>query len=146
MAFSLEDFITESNRIEGMGPAQPHEIEAHKHLLEGYAVTVGSLCAFVKTIAGVDLRDQSGMNVRVGHHVPPRGGPHITAELERILDLNRRWSPFEQHMAYETLHPFMDGNGRSGRALWLHAMGGIERAPLGFLHHFYYQSLDGWRA
>lgn len=44
--------------------------------------------------------------------------------------------------AYETLHPFTDGNGRSGRALWLWAMGGIHRAPLGFLHHFYYQALQ----
>ena len=41
----------------------------------------------------------------------------------------------------------MDGNGRSGRVLWLYNMGGIERVPLGFLHTFYYQALDAsrWR-
>lgn len=28
------------------------------------------------------------------------------------------------------------------RALWLWVMGGIENAPLGFLHTFYYQTLE----
>lgn len=46
------------------------------------------------------------------------------------------------HVVYETLHPFTDGNGRSGRAVWLRQMGWIVRAPLGFLHHFYYQTLQ----
>ena len=51
-------------------------------------------------------------------------------------------SPFAVHVAYENLHPFMNGNGRSGRALWLWHMGGIEKVPLGFLRTWYYQSLQ----
>ena len=56
---------------------------------------------------------------------------------------------FEAHVAYETLHPFTDGNGRSGRALWAKHMLAdgqdgywLER---GFLHTFYYQSLENTR-
>ena len=51
-------------------------------------------------------------------------------------------SAYVLHCRYESLHPFTDGNGRSGRALWLWMMGGIEEAPLGFLHTWYYQSLE----
>ena len=45
---------------------------------------------------------------------------------------------------YETLHPFMDGNGRSGRILWAWQMIEHNIAPglsLGFLHAYYYQTL-----
>ena len=53
-------------------------------------------------------------------------------------------TPFGIHLRYETLHPFMDGNGRSGRILWAWQMLHHDIAPgirLGFLHAFYYQTL-----
>lgn len=60
--------------------------------------------------------------------------------LERTLKIaSEIMSPFTTHLRYESIHPFSDGNGRSGRALWLWQMKG--RAPLGFLHQFYYQTL-----
>lgn len=148
-AFTLEDFVRESNRIEGiLREPSPAEIEEHAVLLMQPQITVAILESFVAVVApGKPLRTQKGMNVYVGDHHPPLGGPHIQPELQSILDSAylRGASAFDTHMAYETLHPFMDGNGRSGRALWLHMMGGIERAPLGFLHHWYYQSLSNWR-
>jgi hypothetical protein len=52
--------------------------------------------------------------------------------------------PLEAHVRYETLHPFTDGNGRTGRALWYWMMVGSSRADLGFLHAFYYQTLKKW--
>lgn len=142
---TLRGFIAESNRIEGIHRAVTRgEMVAHEHLLAAPALTVPLLESFVWTIAHAPIRKSVGMNVRVGNHLPPAGGPEIIGELTRLL-----WegapSPalaYETHCRYEALHPFMDGNGRSGRAIWLWQMGGIERAALGFLHHFYYQTLN----
>ena len=142
--FSLLQFIEESNHIEGIDRLPyTEEVEAHERLLALTKVTVADLGEFVAVVQpGAKLRQMSGMNVRVGRHYPPRGGPEIRKRLEAILENRDHLDSFLQHMAYEILHPFMDGNGRSGRALWLHRMGGIEGAPLGFLHTFYYQTLD----
>ena len=43
------------------------------------------------------------------------------------------------HCEYEALHPFTDGNGRSGRAIWLWLM---HDASLGFLHRFITKRLE----
>lgn len=145
--FTLEDFVRESNRIEGIPRVTEKQINAHYRLLRRPSLDVQALQLFVLDIApGKPLRLQAGMNVRVGNHVAPAGGPEIGEHLANLLERTHylRFDPaatFLIHQEYETLHPFMDGNGRSGRALWLWMMGGIERAPLGFLHTYYYQSL-----
>lgn len=145
--WTLEDFIRESNRIEGINrePTQ-EEIVAHEVLLVNKEITVRDLEAFVSIIQpktrwtpAAILRNKEGLNVRVGDYYPPLGGPAIEPQLVRLLHSVTASNSFETHLAYEQLHPFTDGNGRSGRALWLWAVGGT--APLGFLHSFYYQTL-----
>jgi hypothetical protein len=146
--FSLVDFIRESNRIEGIiREPLPAEIAAHEAFLGPDEPTVGRLEELVAAIQpGAQLRRERGMNVCVGNHYPPPGGPFIESALRQILHPETlRWRPYAIHQRYEALHPFSDGNGRSGRALWLWMMGGIEAAPLGFLHHWYYQSLEATR-
>ena len=142
--FTLRDFVVESNRIEGIDGASEADMDAHDFFLLCDPVSVDSLAAFVDMVAGAPLRDKPGMNVRIGNHYPIPGGPAVREHLERIL--NSGFQPSGVHHAYERLHPFLDGNGRSGRALWLHMMGGIEKAPLGFLHTWYYQSLNSGRS
>jgi hypothetical protein len=142
----LVDFITESNLIEGINrPPSQIEIEATTRLLLLPALKVEDIETFVSTIQpGAILRSRPGLNVRVGNHIPPPGGQKLKTELVRLLNAitTGKVDPWIGHVVYETLHPFTDGNGRSGRAIWLwhmkHHCGGTE---LTFLHSFYYQSL-----
>ena len=142
---ALERFVIESNAIEGINrEPTAAEIEAHVEFLRG-EVSVAALERFVDVVQpGTKLRRLGRMNVRVGNHVAPPGGPEIVRRLADLL-YAKQMSAYRRHQEYERLHPFMDGNGRSGRALWLHDMGGIKNVPLGFLHTWYYQSLAAGR-
>lgn len=144
--FTLTDFVTESNRIEGLPAATPEELAAYEVFLAERVITIPALERFVKTIAHAGIRERFGMNVRVGAYHPPHGGPKVVSDLFDLLRAvaNQSLTPWQTHHQYESLHPFMDGNGRSGRALWLWQMGGIDRVPLGFLHTWYYESLQNW--
>jgi hypothetical protein len=136
-------FIVESNRIEGIH-RQPTDGEAlaTAAFLSLELIRVEDVERFVGAVSpGALLRTTVGLDVRVGNHIPPRGGSTIRQALEAILArANAGEHPFDVHRDYETLHPFMDGNGRSGRVLWAWQMQGDLR--LGFLHAWYYQSLE----
>ncbi|HMO50535.1 MAG TPA: Fic family protein [Kiritimatiellia bacterium] len=96
------------------------------------------------------------------HFVPPPPG-HVSAcmaELERFLNEENTGLPHLirvalAHVQFETIHPFLDGNGRLGRlliALLLHR-DGLLTQPLLYLSLYlkqhrklYYELLDGVRA
>lgn len=147
----FHDFVIESNRIEGiLRPPTDGEVNATREFVCGKQPTVESLCQLALVYApDGDLRIKETMNVRVGSHIAPRGGPHIKANLASLLKMISDTDPFEFHVAYETLHPFMDGNGRTGRALWawqmVHDPAKLAMSDLGFLHAFYYQTLHAQR-
>lgn len=144
----LHAFLEESNRIEGLErPAFPDEFGAASVFLSLEKPDLGMLCGYVALAAGprAVLRDRVGLDVRVGSWVPPRGAPEIRERLEGLLfRAANNADPFRVHCDYETLHPFLDGNGRSGRLLWLWMMRKQGRAPspMGFLQSWYYQSLE----
>lgn len=143
------EFIAESNRIEGIfrEPTAAEE-NAHWTLLEQPLMSVSVLNAFQSVIApGNSLRDLFGLDVRVGNYIAPAGGPGIVRQLRKLCeDVNRigaEEGAWRCHVRFEVLHPYMDGNGRTGRALWAWAMKAIGHDPfaLPFLHRFYYQTL-----
>lgn len=145
-------FAAESNRIEGI--THPKDDEIHTAALRRFVVlvdevTVADVEAFVAQIEpNARLRRAGQPNVRVGHHHAPKSGPEIERALEQLLRAvsANDASPLDAHHRYETLHPFTDGNGRSGRALWLWQMREYYEWDYrrSFLHEFYYQSLaDG---
>lgn len=138
----LIDFVTESNKIEGIvrNPTN-QEIDELERFLAIKDMEIDELIKFVSVYEpNARMRDTYGLNVRVGSYYPPFGGPEIRAELDDIL--KREYDAYELHCAYESLHPFTDCNGRSGRALWAWKHRKLE---LGFLHSFYYQTLNHWR-
>jgi hypothetical protein len=146
----LNAFIVESNHIEGIHrPPTPEEVKAHQALLARKKLKIEHVTALVAACQpNAVLRATTDIHgVRVGNHIAPRSGPKIVEEFDLLLEriANDALTPWAAHVAYETLHPFTDGNGRSGRAMWLWHMksrGELDRAlGLGFLHAFYYQTL-----
>lgn len=147
---NLVRFQAESNRIEGINRVGADEVEALQTFLASERISTGELAAYVKVIQpDARLRATSDIPcVRVGNHIAPPSGPKLMTDLNMLLDrvngVSGSISAFEAHIAYETLHPFEDGNGRSGRALWLWQMVKQEHFnfELDFLHKFYYQTMQ----
>lgn len=143
---ALDAFIRNSNRIEGIeGDPRPQEIEAHQMVLRAERVDRLILSDFVYSCAGAPIRAGAHQNVSVGNHIAPRGGEQIITALEGLL----RWtvfSPKRVHDLFLWLHPYMDGNGRASRVLWLRkALRLVKPAeilndPLGFFRHYLEES------
>jgi len=146
------DFIKESNFIEGITRV-PTDAEMFEHVrfTSLDVITIKELERFVSVYQPeARLRGKGGLDVRAGFHTPIGGGIHIRTLLQEFLeDLiidEEAFTPYQAHVKYETLHPFTDCNGRSGRALWAWHMKKLKKKTnLSFLHYWYYQSLDASR-
>jgi hypothetical protein len=146
---AVNAFVRESNRIEGIMRTTSRHYSATWQFLRG-SVTIPALIELVRHLQpDARFRNEAHIpGVRVGDHIAPPSGPEIEDNLRGILAMR---DPWPQHIAYETLHPFTDGNGRSGRAVWLHRYfhepaldpWAIRR---GFLHSWYYHTLGSVRA
>lgn len=147
MTERLRQFILESNRIEGIiRPVTGGELANYERLLALPNVFATSLGDFQSVVAlDNPIRQFLGMNVHVGNYVAPPGGPNIIKRLQDICtQASRGEDPWKTHVRFELLHPYMGGNGRTGRALWLWQMQTLGRDPFQypFLQHWYYATLE----
>lgn len=147
----LYQFAKESNEIEGIREAYRHRTHYHalSKFLEHELITVVELERFVRTIEPkAFLRTKDSHRVWIGGKEAPKASVSQTKLVNLLIDVNNSVNPdpWEVHCDYEYLHPFIDGNGRSGRALWLKMM--VEEGydlRYKFLQMFYYQTLSHMR-
>jgi Fic family protein len=150
----LFDFCKESNAIEGEKTARRStDMAALETILKAEKLTEAVLLDAHRLYAEKsDLReDERGAyrkcQVYVGRYVPPK-----PSEVQKLMDDYFLFygvqfvDSYRAHCMFEQIHPFVDFNGRTGRALWLRLaiLEGYD-CSLGFLHKFYYQTLTAFR-
>jgi Fic family protein len=152
----MRQHIRESNLIEGIeDPAEVDQsLKAWTYLIGQDQLTHEVVCKTQRLICAnqTDLRDDqkghyrsvSRVNVRVGSYVAPRWH-EVDDLMAEWLDEHDRLSPWLNHVAFESVHPFVDGNGRTGRALywWDQARAGEKpRLLKASERHKYYRELE----
>ncbi len=147
--YEIGQFLRESNEIEAIySYPSDDQIASVEMFLNWDLLTVGIMSGLATQFQpGVLLRDRMGLDVMVGGHLPPPGGPEVRDQLEKLLHavVEKNVTPWRAHCLYQNLHPFTDCNGRTGRLLWLWHMKQVRPGydyQISFLHKFYYQTLD----
>lgn len=128
----MRQYIHQSNLLEGIDSEEADErsLNAWERLSEfmapGKVPTHEIILATHERITGFQAdstdvwpgayRSRSHSNVQVGDYIAPEW--HLVDNL--MAEWIRLWptrSPKENHIAFEKIHPFNDGNGRTGRML-----------------------------
>ncbi len=153
---TIEDICNFVNRT--AGPKAPLRdslglnvtVGDHKPMLGGISVRA----ALQEIIDDINSSDRELMKINVAYDTAMAHGKWIRSFDEEAVVQRRNhdikilheagYGPFELHNRFAHLHPFMDGNGRTARAIWARQMvnhWGYNFNP-GFLHTYYYQALN----
>lgn len=133
--FDIEKYIRESNLIEGIDDPEfdKQGLYAWEELIKHEKPNNSNIRKTQKTITLLqdDLaphqrgytRSMSKVNVYIGTKVMPSWAMVDDMLNNWLLDMDEMWetvSPIVMHIRFEHIHPFVDGNGRTGRMLLWH--------------------------
>lgn len=151
----LKAFVQESLNIEDIWrEPTDEELLVTWNFIKKDQVEIADLIELVSVYQpDARIRDQPWFRVWIGGHEAPEGGMGLVGKLGNLLwsvnqKTRNKWNtdPWRVHAEYEQLHPFTDGNGRSGRVLWANQMWhqgyGFEYK---FLQMYYYQTLNHYK-
>lgn len=148
-AFEIQKFLEMSNAIEGIDePVTQSDVDVVWMFINKdtvYVQDVNDLVYYFQPDAR--LRDGIGCHaaVKLGDYTPPPAGHHILDRLNELLVkvnlyVENPYQAYDLHIEYESLHPYSDGNGRSGRILLYRMLKG-NFGPYDFLTWWYIQSM-----
>lgn len=155
----LKKYIRESNKIEGIHSETEviQSLIAWDYLQALTTINQTDICAIQKIITANQTnllgnqrgfyRNVSMINVRVGSYV----APDYSEVAQLMADWFNDWlkmTPLIAHIRFETIHPFVDGNGRVGRMLYWWQCVKAGRVPTLYTNQkklFYYNLFDSKR-
>ena len=147
--------------------------EGHEYLQNGNAIDIGYFERIYRIvgqfndgirspIAQIYIKQGgSGPNAGKAHYTPPRGQGVVEAKMQNLIDflnddLQFPLDPLLKmaigHFQFEAIHPFRDGNGRTGRIFNIHYLTqkGLLDYPILFMSRYivenkedYYAGLSG---
>lgn len=123
----VSNFIQESNLIEGIADKESHD---QALLAWDYLLSVDTISpATVRNVHATLMRNQGLSTKYLGEFrdCDVYVGGRVCLPPSDIADLIGDWckhmnkgtaDDIELHVLYENIHPFVDGNGRTGRMFW----------------------------
>lgn len=149
-----EKFMRESNAIEGefepwsdhLGRLNPGDLEACEGFLKLQKITLKDIKT-LHSVLGRHLQadwvgDWRKVNVWIGKFTP-LDWPCLPDAMEKFIKGFPKMDSWEAHNMFETIHPFQDLNGRTGRLIWFwKAQKEGYNFDIPFLQQYYYQSLQ----